>query len=242
MILGAMSKDPVNLEWLKAVSKVYRTLLVIDAPKDSEFTRVVPDYFVTSSRLGFGRARRLSMILCSQLDRLCIVTDGDGQYPPESIEEIGKKLESTGRDALIPERTNREVWVKHGHSILDRTEFEKFESYCAQEFLGRSVPIDMQPGLFAFKSQVVEKILPTDNGWLADWEISLKIIENLSFEVVKTRIDPLPQRESRVELTDVETKLRRIQKTTGISLSKVYRDHETEFKPEEGAFLRALVT
>ena len=156
MIIGIIALREVNLGWLRLLSDGYRCLLVLQEPSNMDFQRHAESYFVVPHRLGLGGARRLSMLLCGELDPLCIVTDGDGQYPLESIVTFAHALSTTEDEVLIGQRKNRVLWIGKEGSLLDRREFEKFENHCALRHLGRPdlpVTMDLQPGLFGFRSE-----------------------------------------------------------------------------------------
>jgi hypothetical protein len=245
MMLGAIALGEVNLEWLQGLPRTLRRLVVMQEPQGTEFQTYVDSYLVTARRLGFGGARRLSMIICSQLDELCIVTDGDGQYPTDSIAKFASVLSTTEEEVLIAQRTNRALWMKAGAEIVDRREFEKFENRCALRYLNRSdlpVDMDMQPGLFGFKSGIVEKILPADSGWLADWEITLNAVTKTKFGLVNLETNSRVQEKSTMTFDDQEEKFRRLRKLAGVSLMDVFREHERMLKPKEAEIILALIS
>jgi hypothetical protein len=184
------------------------------------------------------------MLLCGELDPLCIVTDGDGQYPLESIARFARELSTTGNEVLIGQRKNRVLWISRGKIRLDRREFEKFENHCALKYLDRldlPVSLDLQPGLFGFRSSVLDKILPDDPGWLADWQISINAIRHTKFGLVDVETDPIVQQTTTITLRDQTAKLRRLQAVTGLSLSDVFDDYRANIKPREAAAMETLI-
>lgn len=245
MIIGIIALHDVNIPWLKAVGELCKPLLVIQKPRSMEFKDIVKDYFVVGEKLGFGKARRLSMIISSQLDSKCVVTDGDGQYPPTSIEKFVEKMSTMEDDVLIPQRTNRRVMVKYGDRVLDRGEFERFESYCVLEYLRTpNLPdnLDAQPGMFGFKSKVVDKILPNDNEWLADWEITAKALKNTRVAFLPLMIDPTVQGVTLFSPDDQKAKLGKIRRILGKPLLQVYERYEANIRIEERRILRAWLS
>ena len=245
MILGAIALRRVNLNWLRQVGEALHCLVVIQKPVNMRFNKYADYYFVSHRDFGFGTARALSMELCSQLDTKCIVTDGDGQYPPSSISKFAKALSATTKQVLIPQRTNRSVWIRVEGSMVDRSEIEDFENYCAlRDIGGIRVPanFDLQPGLLGFKSSVLPLIRPDDPGWLADWEISLKVIKHTKFGTIALETDSKIQEATTFTLRHEVEKLRKMQSHLHSSLSRIYREYEKRFEPKQKSLLRKLVS
>jgi hypothetical protein len=245
VILGAIGLRRVNLNWLRQVGEALPCLVVIQRPANMRFIKYADYYFVSRRDLGFGTARALSMELCSKLDTKCIVTDGDGQYPHSSISKFAKALSATTKEVLIPQRTNRSVWIRVEGSMVDRSEIEDFENYCALRDLGGfRVPtnFDMQPGLFGFKSSVLPLIRPDEPGWLADWEIGLKVIRHTKFATIPLDTEPKIQEVTTFTLRDEVEKLRKMQSHLHSSLSRICREYEKRFEPKQKGLLRKLVS
>jgi hypothetical protein len=244
LIVGIIALGEVNLGWLKLLSGRYRCLLVVQEPGSMDFQSHAESYFVVPHRLGLGGARRLSMLLCGELEPLCIVTDGDGQYPLESIVKFAHALSTTEDEVLIGQRKNRVLWIDKEGSLLDRREFEKFENHCALRYLDRPdlpVTTDLQPGLFGFRSSVLGKILPDDRGWLADWQISINAIRRTKFGLVEVGTDPVVQQTTTITLKDEAAKLRRIQAMIGVSLSDIFDDYRENIEPREAVALKEII-
>ena len=199
--VSIISLKTINISWLREVREQMKdTLLIIfDIPKDTHFTKYCDHYLINPKKMGFGKARRLSMLLGSELNEYCVVTDGDGQYPLESLIKIKKEILKGKSEVIIPQRMNKQLIVNLSGKTYDRRQFELLENLCLLSILKNdsvSYSFDSQPGLFAFKSSIVEKILPDDTGWLADWEITMKAIRNTKYSFLDLMISPQIQEKS----------------------------------------------
>lgn len=244
MIVGAIALRRANLDWLRALRSKSACLLVIQEPEDQKHRQCADFYFESSRELGFGRARRISMLLSSQLDANCVVADGDGEYAPESVMGLAELLSKSDADVLIPQRSDRVGFVRQGGRALDRMRFEKFEALCALDYLGKPwLPpeIDLQPGMFAFRSRVVQKILPEDDGWLADWEIAVRAISSVKCEFPSVSIAPRPETPSTYTWEGQVMKLSSMQRFVGFPLSEALARHEGSVGQPERDVLRTLV-
>lgn len=245
VIVGVMGFRRLNLEWLQSLKGFCRTLLlVIEQPEDRKFEEYVDISLVGRQRLGFGKARHLLMAVCSTLDSECIIVDGDGQHPAPSIKNIMQLLAEGDSEVIIPQRTNRSLQLEVDGKALDRSEFERFETFCALDYLkkpGLPENLDMQPGMFAFKAKVAPLIFPTDDGWLADWEITLRAVSYTSFSLVNVVTNPMAQKASAFKADDQIAKFRRIQTFTGHSLTETFTKHELQLRPRERAIIKTLV-
>lgn len=86
--------------------------------------------------------------------------------------------------------------MKFKGQSLDRIQFELLESLCALELLKSEdfdQKFDAQPGLFGFKSSIVNEILPKDSGWITDFEITLNAIIKTNYALINVPINEQAQ-------------------------------------------------
>ncbi|USZ71828.1 glycosyltransferase family 2 protein [Natronosalvus halobius] len=236
-VVAAMAYERPNEAWAKRVGDVLdaRFVLVLDAPEDPTAPEYADSTLVSRSRLGFGRARRTSMRLAAELGDPCLVTDGDGQYPPSALARIFDRLEETGADVVIPQRRARSVWMEVNGDRVDRLPFERLETLCAFEAAGPDATADLdptfdcQPGAFGFRAEAVPDALPTDSGWLADWEITVRALESARYATVDVSTTAGPQEETVFEWDDQCAKFERIDDFLDRGVRAVYEDHRGRF-------------
>lgn len=239
LVLVGMSHKQFNRKWLENISSELdcKILGLIDNFEDFSFMEYC-DYIFSKKEgsLGFGKSRRISMKLGSELEKYCIITDGDGQYPIGSIKKAIDYILSNSVDVVIPQRKNKKLVLEKNSKILNRTPFEKLESIFALEEVNiEDLPknIDAQPGLFAFKSSIVEKLLPKESGWLADWEITVNALKSTNYKLLPLSIDPSVQSESSFTWDNQLRKLRRFRKITDFNLKEVYHKNIEIFEEQE---------
>lgn len=250
-VITAMAYRSPDEEWAERTASTLDAsfALVLDAPEQEHASP--PAYadktLVSRSRLGFSGARRVSMLIASEFGSDCLVVDGDGQHPPEALERIFDCLAATDADIVIPQRRNRRTWVDRDGTRYDRTPLERLETHCAFAAAGvDSVPqiskFDAQPGAFGFRSAVVSDLLPSDTGWLADWEITVSALERGSYETVDITTEPDAQEETnftwdqqRQKIADIDERLRA---RGHAGIQTVFDRHRDEFDSDE----RLLIT
>lgn len=217
--------------WIREVAATVSgdfLLIVSDSPDGFEapYADVLVD---SSNQIGFGRARRLSMILASEFGVSCVVADGDGQYTAASVRSIEQRLTSTDADVVIPQRESRSVWIEHNGDQFSRKPFERLETLCAAQAAGVELQsdFDCQPGGFGFQRDVLADILPAGD-WLADWEITVKTLQNCHYETISVTVNEDEQHETTFEWDNQIRKLERI-RHFGVDVAAVYEQNEARF-------------
>ena len=232
-VIAIMGLHNINQNWLNDLQKEIpsaKYILIIDEPHISWKKLKYDHCFVSQKRQGFGGSRKTSMLLASRFGSFCVVTDGDGQYYPETIKEILSRLITLKKEIIIPQRMNRKLLVNIDGEIIDRSSIELFETLCALELINdKHIPsnLDSQPGLFAFHSKILSKILPDDNNWLADLEITVKAIKQTRYELLPISIDQNKQKVTSFSWEEQKKKFKRLSQLLGTKrLWKIYEKNK----------------
>jgi len=247
LTIALIAYKNINLDWLKLLKKKLNARIVIsfDEPENLDFTQFCDNYLINDSRLGFGKNRRMSMILARELGEYCMITDGDGQFPLNSLEIVKELLFQDKWEIIIPQRKNRNLKMKYQDKILNRLPFEQFEAACAIKILNNpnlTLDFDAQPGLYGFKSEITELILPEDKNWLADFEITLKAIRYATFRFADVEIDHSVQEITHFSIEDQLKKLKRIAKCFNLDLTKVYHETQNLFPNFEKKIMKEILS
>lgn len=246
LVVAAMAYERPNVEWADRVAAELdgKFLLALDAPEESFRTSRYDHTFVSNRRLGFDAARRLSMRLAGELGEYCIVTDGDGQYPSASIAALAERLRNSDADVILPQRTNNTVFVDRGGEKIDRSPFERLEALCAvaaADVDDAPDPLDSQPGMFGFRREAVDRILPTAENWLSDWQITVNALRETEYETISLDVDPAVQEETTFTWSDQVEKLSAIDSLFDRSVVDVYEESRDRFdEPERDVIESAL--
>ncbi|SIR82285.1 glycosyltransferase family protein [Natronorubrum thiooxidans] len=241
-VVAAMAYGEPNTDWARQVATTLDAsfVLVLDEPDRPSLPEYADRMLVSRSRLGFGGARRVSMLLASEFGSDCLVVDGDGQHPPAALERILERLAATDADVVIPQRQNQSLWLDRDGERLDRWPFERLETLCA--FAAADIDaepdseFDAQPGAFGFRSAVGPSLVPSDDGWLADWEITVRALERGSYETIEITTTPSVQEETTFSWADQRRKLLdiddRLRETGSNGVRAVFDRHRDEFSPD----------
>jgi len=246
LAIVVMAHERINIEWLKELRKQINAdfLAVVDAPKNTRFKHYCEHYLINAQALGFGKARRVSMLLGSEFGRYCIVTDGDGQYPAESVFQVSEELLGRKWEIVIPQRINRKLFVRYQNKILDRTQFELLENLCALSLVpdqNFSPDFDVQPGMIAFKSSIVRRILPNDIEWLADLEVIVNAIRRTRYHPLPVIISPEAQGRSTFSWDAQVRKFMRLSDYLGSDLKEIYDKNYSLFKNPEKQIIEKIL-
>jgi len=238
-VVAAMAYGEPNADWAErtATGLDAAFVLVLDEPESPSPPEYADETLVSRSRLGFGGARRVSMLLAGEFGTSCVVVDGDGQHPPAALDAIFDRLATTDADVVVPQRRTRRLWIDRDGERFDRTPFERLEALCAFVAAGAeseaAVDFDAQPGAFGFRSAAVAALLPHDDGWLADWEITVRALELGSYETVAIETRSEAQEETSFSWDDQCRKLtaidERLHEAGHDGVSSVYDRHRNEF-------------
>ncbi|MHA1688806.1 MAG: hypothetical protein ACTSYC_12815 [Promethearchaeota archaeon] len=246
LVISLIAYKDVNLEWLKTLKKNLDAAIIIsfDEPNDLNFTQFCDSYLINESRLGFGKNRRISMILAREFGEYCIITDGDGQFPLDSLKMVMKLLLQDKWDVIIPQRKNRNLKMKYQDKILNRLPFEQFEATCALKILNNNElnsNFDAQPGLYGFKNEITNLILPNDKDWLADFEITLKAIQLTKYRLIDVEINHSVQEITHFSIEDQLKKLKRIATCYKLDLKKIYETNQSLFPHLENELMEKIL-
>lgn len=238
-VVAAMAYGEPNTNWAERTATELDAsfVLVLDEPERTPPPEYADETLVSRSRLGFGGARRVSMLLAGEFGTDCLVVDGDGQHPPAALASLFNTLAATDSAVVIPQRRNRCLRVDRDGDRFDRTPFERLETICAFVAAGveseLDIEFDAQPGAFGFRSAAVGDLLPTDDGWLADWEITVRALELGSYETVDIETEPDAQEETSFSWDDQRRKLtaidERLREAGRDGVQPVYERHRDEF-------------
>lgn len=140
--IGLIAHRALAEQWAQAVAETAEGKLVLVASElpDSVSTEFIDLLLESNDRLGFGKARRLSMLLAGELGEYCVVTDGDGQYAVPELRRLQERLIESDADAVIPQRTSRAVWMTVDGERVSREPFERLETLCAGRVAGVDLP------------------------------------------------------------------------------------------------------
>lgn len=243
--VGLIAYPEPDEAWARDVADAVEgdLLLVVSDPPD-DFTAPYADaVFRTRDRLGFGRSRRLSMVLTGELGDSCVVADGDGQYVASEIRRIQERLEESDADAIIPQRTSRRVRVEFDGEWVSRSGFERLEALCAARAAGVEIDpsFDCQPGGFGFDRRTLPDILPNAD-WLADWEITVRILESYDYETLDVEVNDESQAETTFTWDDQLSKLRRIEERIGTTVELVFEANSGVFDDGQRDLIRTALT
>lgn len=246
-VVAAMAHGSPADEWARRVATTLDAtfVLVLDDPVESTAPAYADSTLVSSQRLGFGSARRTAMVLAAEFGDTCLVVDGDGQHPPAALARIFDRLEETGADVVVPQRRTRTVWLDRDGERIDRRPFERLEALCAWAAADvNATPdpsFDCQPGAFGFRSAAVGDLLPTDDAWLADWEITVRALESNEYATVDIPTVDEAQDDTTFGWADQQRKLERIDDSLEEGIRSVYDRHRGVFSTAEQETLeRAL--
>lgn len=115
---------------------------------------------------GFAQSARNKQIPQSPKSNIVVIIDGDLQYPPETIPQMVREIEK-GADIVIARRQY------HHEGIIRRISGRLF-SYVFG-YLLHGFTVDIQSGLKAFKSSVVNQVsIQPRSGWMFDLEFLLQ--------------------------------------------------------------------
>jgi hypothetical protein len=236
--ISIIAYKTINLDWLKELRESINAhiIIIIDDPEDNNFKQYCESYLINSHSIGFGKARRLSMMLGSEYCEYCITTDGDGQYPIKSIEKLIKTLTEKNTDIVIPQRIKRKVELNYKSKKIDRRQFEKLETLCALEILKNKqldINLDTQPGMFGFRSSIINKIIPDDSGWLADFEITIKALKETNYILIYLPIDIEVQCKTNFTIKSQIKKLKRIKNIFKIDIKRIFEKEKEIFETPE---------
>ncbi len=209
--------------------------LIIDEPENRDFEVYCDHFLINKKRIGFGKARKLSLLLASEFSEYCIVTDGDGQYPIESIKQVLEELYLNKFEVIIPQRINKKLLLNFSGTLIDRNGFELLENLCALEMFKKksNIIIDVQPGMFGFKSSIIQKILPEDNEWLADFEITTKAINDTNYQLINVPINEEIQLSTSFSLKSQINKIKNLIETKKCNVSNILEKNKNLFKDSE---------
>ena len=237
-------KEP-NEEWATGLSLSTdgHFILVISDPPSHAAPEYADSTLITENKLGFGGARRMSMLLAAEFGNKCLVTDGDGQYPLAAIQQIQSRLEESSAEIIIPQRKSRVIWLDRQGKRIDRLPFERFETICASEYLGVDIDssFDAQPGAFGFRKQVLSDILPTGDDWLADWEITVNALESCKYETVEVSTNTESQDETSFTWEDQIQKFRRLHEYLEADIQTVFRSNWGRFDLTERELIEDML-
>ncbi len=238
--IALIAYKEVNLTWLKKLKENFKATIILsfDEPKSWIFTKFCDNFLVNSQHLGFGKNRRMSMLLASEFGEYCLITDGDGQFPMPSLEKVLDILQSDHWDVVIPQRQNRSLKMEYNGKIVDRINFERLEAICAKKVLNKNDlgdNFDAQPGLYGFKRNCVHSILPKDKDWLADFEITINAIQKTKHVFTNVEIDEMVQEKTTFSIDNQLKKFERIARCYNINIGEIYEQNRflfTEFEQE----------
>lgn len=217
-------------------------VLVVSDPPDTFSAPYADSVLRTADRIGFGRSRRLSMILTGEFGEKCVVTDGDGQYVASEIGRIQRRLRETDADVVIPQRESRTIWMEYDGEWVSRTGFERLETLCAGQAAGVDLDpsFDCQPGGFGFDRRVLPGLLPTSD-WLADWEITVAALSAHEYETIDIAVSEEAQEETTFSWDDQIAKLRRITAIADVNVREVFDRHRDAFDSEQRRLIDAAL-
>ncbi|WP_418286817.1 hypothetical protein [Halorubrum sp. DTA46] len=243
--VGLIAYPVPDEAWAREVAETAEgdLVLVVSDPPESFDAPYADSVLRTKDRLGFGRSRRLSMVLAGELGDTCVVADGDGQYVASEIRRIQRRLRESDADVIIPQRTSRTVRVKLEDEWVSRAGFERLETLCAGRAAGVDVDpsFDCQPGGFGFDRRALPEILP-ESDWLADWEITVRVLASYDYETLDVDVNDEAQAETTFTWADQLSKLRRLEERLETSVESVFDAHLGAFDDGQRALIRTALT
>jgi hypothetical protein len=245
--IGIIAYKTVNIAWLKQLSEKLDAHIVvcIGKPQTYEFSEYCNSYLLNRERISFGKNRKLSMILASELGEECIVTDGDGQYSVDSIKKVANELLKDEFEAIIPQRINRMLILRIGDQVYDRSQLELFENLCIFDQINKKgldfSKIDLQPGMFGFKGSICKKILPYESDWLTDLDISIKVINKTKYKMLPLSIDEKVQEKSLFSIKDQKIKFLKLSDIFDVNLREVFIKHEKKINIKERKLIKNII-
>jgi len=242
--VGLIAYPEPNEAWAETVASTAAgdLVLVVSDPPDDLTAPYADTVLRTADRLGFGRSRRLSMIVASEFGDECVVADGDGQYVASEIPRIQDRLREGSADVIIPQRETRVVRMEVDGEWVSRTGFERLETLCAGRAAGVDLDpsFDCQPGGFGFDSDALPAILP-ESDWLADWEITVSALRSGDYETIDVAVTEEAQAETTFTWDDQLAKLRRIDALMDDSVRSVFERNREAFDDEERRLIRTAL-
>jgi len=184
------------------------------------------------------------MLLASEFSKFCIVTDGDGQYPLESIQKLKSKISKNTHDVVIPQRINKKILIEYNNMFLNREQFELLETLCALDIIKNTklnYDLDAQPGMFGFRSSRIQDIIPKNSGWLTDFEITVNAILKTNYCFLSLYIDEFAQEITTFSIKDQIEKFKRLIEIHNLDLNIIFKNNKNLFKNPEKELIEKIL-